>query len=116
MADTLREGWRVDILSLADGEMVEKSKLKVRTFLITGADSSEAVLTLYLQRYTCSIWEPSGILMAISILSFITRQRINVQHFITSAFFNLDFLFFFLRSVSSCNAGVLYSVLFVFLK
>lgn len=49
MADTLREGWRVDILSLADGEMVEKSKLKVRTFLIMGADSSEAVLSLYLQ-------------------------------------------------------------------
>lgn len=71
MADTLREGWRVDILSLADGEMVEKSKLKVRTFLIMGADSSEAVLTLYLHRYICRIWEPSGILMAISILSFL---------------------------------------------
>lgn len=71
MADTLREGWRVDILSLADGEMVEKSKLKVRTFLIMRADSSEAVLTLYLHRYICSIWEPSGILMAISILSFL---------------------------------------------
>lgn len=49
MADTLTERWRIDILSLADGDMVEKNKLKVRTFLIKAADASEAALTLYFQ-------------------------------------------------------------------
>lgn len=73
MADTVREKWHIDILSLADGEMEERKNLKFGTFLITGADASEAALTLYFQQYVCSIWEPSEILMSTSLISFVAR-------------------------------------------